>query len=144
MGKKVAGVDVLLKVADADGTVKVLGGQTGATLNREAATIDVTDKTSEGWASSIAGTLSWSIDADGFVVLGDEALEQLEESFMSRKEITVEIRIGGDEEATGITYSGKGYLVDFPLEMAQDDAVTYSISVDGSSKLERTKGAKLA
>lgn len=139
-GKKIAGVDVLLKVGDADGTVKVLGGQTGATLNREAETIDTTDKTSGGWKSAIAGMLGWSIDADGFVVLGDEALELIEDAFMKRKEVSAEIRIGGDEDASGITYSGKGFIVDLPLDFAQDDAVTYSLSFEGSTPLERKKG----
>lgn len=140
MGKKVAGVDVLLKLKKEDGDLIVLGGQTGATLNREAETLDVTDKTSGGWASSLPGTLSWSIDADGFVVLGDEAFKLLEDAFLGRKEIEAEIRLGADEEKDGITYKGKGYIVDLPLEFAQDDAVTYSLSLEGSTPLESTSG----
>lgn len=140
-GKKVAGVDVLLKFEDDLGKLVVLGGQTGATLNREAETIDTTDKTSGGWKSSLAGILSWSIDADGFVVLGDKAFGLIEDAFLGRKEVSAEIRMGGDSDAEGITYTGKGYLVDLPLEFAQDDAVTYSLSLEGSTPLERTKGA---
>lgn len=140
-GKKVAGVDVLLKFKDESGQTVILGGQTGATLNREAATLDVTDKTSGGWTSSLAGTLSWSIDADGFVVLGDKAFGLIEDAFLGRKEVEAEIRMGADSDVEGITYSGKGYLVDLPLEFAQDDAVTYSLSLEGSSPLEREKGA---
>lgn len=140
-GKKIAGVDVLLKFVDDDGQLVVLGGQTGATLNRGAETLDVTDKTSGGWTSSLAGTLSWSIDADGFVVLGDVAFTLIEDAFLGRKEVEAEIRMGGDTDLEGITYTGKGYLVDLPLEFAQDDAVTYSISLEGSSPLTRVKGA---
>lgn len=144
MSKKVAGVDVLLKVANEAGEMVVVGGQTGATLNREAETIDTTDKTSGGFASSIAGTISWSIDADGFIVLGDEAFDLIEETFLGRKTVSCEIRVGADEDANGVTYRGDGYIVDLPLDFAQDDAVTYSISVQGASALEREKGVKSA
>lgn len=139
-GKKIAGVDVLLKVQDESGVTQILGGQTGATLNREAETIDTTDKTSGGFTSSIAGLLSWSIDAEGFVVIGDSALSFVEEAFMGREEIDVEIRVGATDNTEGVTYSGKGYIVDMPLDFAQDDAVTYSLSVQGSSPLLRKKG----
>lgn len=140
-GKKIAGVDVLLKIVDESGKLIVVGGQTGATLNRSAETIDTTDKTSGGWTSSMAGNLSWSLDSDGFVVLGDEAFELIEEAFVNRNPINAEVRIGADEEADGITYSGEGYLVDLPLEFAQDDAVTYSLSLEGATPLLRVKGA---
>ena len=45
---KVAGCDVLVKVSKTDGTYTTIGGQTSATLNRSADTIDVTDKTNNG------------------------------------------------------------------------------------------------
>ena len=137
---KVAGVDVLLKVADADGVMQVLGGQSGATLNREAETIDTTDKTSGGFASAMAGTLSWSIDADGFVVLGDEAFDLIEDTFLARKRFQAEIRVGADDNADGRTYKGWVYITDLPLEFAQDSAVTYSLALQGDGVLERIKG----
>lgn len=137
---KVAGADVLLKVSDESGTLQVVGGQTNATLNREANTIDTSDKTTGGFATSIAGLISWSVDAEGFVVLGGEALTMIEDAFTSRSEISLEIRVGADDNADGRTYTGKGYIVDFPLEMAMDDAVTFSISVTGSTALEKVVG----
>lgn len=139
---KIAGVDVLLKVADEDGTMIVLGGQTGATLNREAETIDTTDKTSKGFSSSMAGVIGWSIDADGFVVLGDEGFDLIEETFLARKPFTAETRVGADDNADGRTYSGEVYITELPLEFAQDDAVTYSLSLQGNGELVRTIGVK--
>lgn len=143
MGSKVAGVDVLLKFNTPTGKV-VLGGQTGATLNRSADTIDVTDKTSNGYKTSLAGLISWSIDADGFVVLGDEALELVESAFLGRKVVEAEIRVGASDNVSGITYTGSGYIVDLPLEFKQDDAVTYSLSIEGASALQRVKGAEIS
>lgn len=142
--KKVAGVDVLLKLKDESGEYVVLGGQTGATLNREAETIDTTDKTSKGFSSSMVGIISWSIDADGFVVLGDEGFELIEDTFLARKPFIAEIRVGDDDNEHGRTYSGEVYITELPLEFAQDDAVTYSLSLQGNGELTRTKGTVVA
>lgn len=136
---KVAGVDVLLKV-DVSGTATALGGQTGATLNRSANTIDVTDKNSDGWAESMAGVKSWSIDCDMFVSLGDTALEALFTAFDARTPVDVEIRVGVDTEANGYTYTGSAVITDFPEDYPQDDAVSISMSLQGASPLVRTKG----
>jgi TP901-1 family phage major tail protein len=137
---KVAGVDVLLKIVSG-GTSTALGGQTGATLNRSANTIDTTDKNSNGWAESMAGVKSWSIDCDMFVSLGDTALEALFTAFDARTPVEVEIRVGGDSEATGYTYTGSAVITDFPEDYPQDDAVSISMSLQGASPLVRTVGA---
>lgn len=141
VAKKIAGVDVLLKLKKEGGSTVILGGQTGSTLNREADTIDTTDKTSGAYKTSMAGLISWSVDCDGFVILADEGFDLLEEAFSTRKPVEVEIRLGADADADGITYTGSGYVVDLPLEMGQEDAVTYSFTVEGASALNRVKGA---
>lgn len=134
-GKKIAGVDVLLKVKGANATYLAVGGQKGASLKRQAETIDVSDKTSGGWSESIMGLKSWSLDCDGFVTLGDEGFKLIHESFDNRTPLEVEINIGGEG---GYTYTGKVVITDFPEEYAQDDAVTYSLSLQGASPLVRT------
>lgn len=139
MAKKVAGVDVLLKVKKNSGFIAV-GGQKGASLSRSAETIDVTDKTSEGWSESIVGLKSWGLECDGFVTLGDEGFEALHEAFDNRLPLEVEMKIGGEE---GYTYTGSVVITDFPEEYPQDDAVSYSLSLSGASKLVRTSNASL-
>lgn len=142
---KVAGVDVLLKVkSKTDNTLIVVGGQTGASLKRQASTIDVSDKTNAGWSSSLVGLKSWSLDADGFVMLGDEGQELLEEAFDNRETVYVEIRIGADTDANGYTLTGEAVITELDNEFAQDDAVTYSLSLEGSTPLARTVGAVTA
>lgn len=134
MARKVAGVDVLLKVKK-DSDLITVGGQKGASLSRSAETIDVSDKTSGGWAESIMGLKSWSIDCEGFVVLGDEGYSLLEDAFDNREAIDVEVKIGGAE---GYTRTGKAVITDFPEEYAQDSAVTFSVSLQGASPLLKT------
>lgn len=139
---KIAGVDVLLKVKKENGFV-ALGGQKGCSLSRSATTIDVSDKNSNGWAESIVGLKSWSLECDGFVDLGDEALTELHKAFEERTAIDVEIRVGATEEANGYTYTGKCVIVDFPEKFANDDAVTYTLTLQGASPLKRTVGTSI-
>lgn len=143
---KIAGVSVLLKVDTSvlqDGSqMTAIGGQKGASLSRSAETIDVSDKTTGGWATSMMGLKSWSLDCDGFVTLGDEALTQLHKAFDERKPLQVEIEIGNYNGGVGGTtgaykYSGKAVIVDFPEDFAMDNAVSYSLSLQGASPLQR-------
>ena len=135
MSKKVAGVDVLLKVKNGSELMVVVGGQTGASLSRSAETIDVSDKTSSGWSESIMGLKSWSVECDGFVTLGDEGLKLIHQAFDERKALEIEIKVG---EETGYTYKGSVVITDFPEEFAQDSAVPYSLSLQGASPLVRS------
>ena len=95
MSTKVAGVDVLLKVKSGTGTLTAIGGQKGCSLSRSAETIDVSDRTSGGWAQSIMGLKSWSIDCDGFVCIGDSGFDLLYTAFENREAIDIEIKVGG-------------------------------------------------
>jgi TP901-1 family phage major tail protein len=138
---KVAGVDVLLKVKDSDtGTLTVVGGQTGASMSRSASTISTTDKTSGGWSSSLVGIKSFSISAEGFVSLGNAGQELLETAFDNRENVFVEIRLGADSDAEGVTYTGECVITSLENEFSQDDAVTFSVELEGASPLVRTVG----
>lgn len=132
---KIAGCNVLVKVAkeETDGVAPnsftTVGGQTGATLNRSAETIDVTDKTNDGYKEYMAGLKEWSVDFDGFIVTDDSGIDILDEVFEARKKVYLEIEMGGKK------YTGSGYIVDYPIEMPLDSAVSYSLSISGASPL---------
>lgn len=140
---KIAGVDVLLKVetSSGSGSFITIGGQKGASLKRSAGTIDTTDKNSAGWAESMAGVKSWSMDCDAFVVLGDTALTSLTTAFEARTPINITMRIGADTDVNGYTYTGSAVITDFPEDYPQDDAVSISLSLQGASPLIRTVGS---
>lgn len=125
---KLAGVDVLVYIG-----TDVVGGQSGATLNRSAETIDTTSKDAGGWAESIVGIKNWSIECEGFIVESDIALEALETAWNNRTTVSVEIRFPG---GTGKKkYTGTAYVTEFPVEFPQDDAVTYKITLQGTGAL---------
>lgn len=137
--RKIAGADVLLKVKKGEELITV-AGQQGTTLNLSADTIDVTDKTSGGWRTSLPGLKEWSIDQDVFYTLGDESNKLLLDAFEAREPITVEIRVGEAADADGTTFTGAAYITDFPFDFALDNAASVSMSLAGASKLTITHG----
>lgn len=141
MAGKIAGADVLLKVAGTDGNMIVIAGQTGTTLNMSADTIDVTDKTSGGWKTSLPGLREWSIDQDVFYTVGDESNKLLLNAFLERTKIKAAIRVGADEDEDGVSFEGDVYITDFPLDFSVDDAASVSMSLAGASALKVTQGA---
>lgn len=143
LGNKVAGASVILKVKK-DNSFVAIGGQTGASINRNAETIEVTNKVSEGYREYVAGWKDWSIDCDAFVTLGDEGQTALEEKFANGEAIDVSVRIGDTSNANGITYAGKAIITSLSTDLSQDDAVTYALSLQGTGALTRTVGTSTA
>jgi TP901-1 family phage major tail protein len=138
---KIAGVDVLvyaMVTPEGGGSpvATILGGQTEATLNREAEEMDVSSKDGNGWTEILPGLKTWSIECEGFIVESDAALAALEDHFEQRTAVDLEVRF-----PDGTTYTGKAYITDFPLEFAQDDGATYSLTFSGTGALTRTAGA---
>jgi TP901-1 family phage major tail protein len=129
---KIAGVTVLLSVKQGENYVTV-GGQSGATLNRTSNIIEVTSKDANGWQESIAGVKGWGIDCDGFLVEGDTAYEALETAWINGDKVECKIAL-----PSGKTYTGLGFISEFPNEYPSDDAVTFSLSITGTGALTIT------
>lgn len=140
LGNKVSGASVILKIKKDTGYIPV-GGQTGATINRSSDTIDVTNKVSDGYKEYVAGWKDWSVDCDAFVTLGDEGQELLEAAYEAGTAVEVDIRIGADANAKGVTYTGVALVTSLSTDLSQDDAVTYSLSLQGTGALGRVVGA---
>lgn len=138
--RKVAGADVLLQIMDGDKKVTV-AGQQGTTLNMNADTIDVTDKTSGGWKTYMPGLKEWSIDQDVFYTIGDESNKLLLNAYLNREPITVFLQVGKDDEAGRISFEGEAYITEFPMDFALDNAASISMSLSGASALEVVQGA---
>ena len=142
LGNKVSGASVILNLAGDSGSLTPIGGQTGATINRSAETVDVTNKVSEGYKEYVATWKDWSIDCDAFVTLGDDGQTQLETAFADGSAVNVSIRIGDDTNANGITYTGSALITSLSTSLGMDDAVSYSLSLQGTGALTRTIGVK--
>lgn len=125
------GLNILVSVKSG-GEFKAVGGQRGATLNRGSETLDVSNKATGGaWKEFIAGAKEWSIDADGILIEDDTAFQLLETAYLSGD--LVEVKIGED---SGWGYTGMAIITDFPVEAPYDDALSYSMTLQGTGELK--------
>lgn len=114
-----------------------LAGQRGATLNRSGDTIDVSNKVTGDWKEFIAGAKEWSVDCDGIVMKDDTSFTDLEAKFNAGD--VIDVQFSNDGKDWG--YEGKAIIVDFPIDTPYDDAVTYTVSLQGTGALTPVKAA---
>lgn len=132
--KALAGKDILLGIFSYDGTrLLAVSGQQGLTINRSSDSVEVTSKdTKGGWKAKIAGMKEWSIDNDGLYVPDDETHEELGRAFENGDPVCV--KIINNKTKKGM-FGGLAVITDYSLEAPHDDAMTYSISLEGNGAL---------
>lgn len=129
---QIKGIDILIMVETGEGTFTKVAGQRGATLNRSADTLETTNKDTEGWKDFETAYKEWSIDADGLYVSDDNAYQVIEQAFMNSERIMVQMATPSGEK-----YQGEAVITDLPIEAPYDDMATYSVTIQGSGKLEK-------
>lgn len=132
--KAVAGKDIVLAIFDATGTnLLAVAGQQGLTINRSKDSIEVTSKDSGGgYKQKIAGMKEWSIDNDGLYVPSHASHKALGAAYEG--DDLVCIKVIDQKNEVGM-FGGLAVLTDYSLEAPYDDAMTYSISLEGSGPL---------
>lgn len=132
--KAVAGKDLLLAIFNSDGTdLLAVAGQQGLTINRTKDSIEVSSKdTVGGWKSFIGGMKEWSIDNDGLWVGSDESHKALSKAFHDDELVC--LKVINQKEETSL-FGGLATITDYPIEAPYDDAVTYSITLQGNGPL---------
>ena len=107
----------------------LIGGQQGCSINRETETSDTTTKDSGVWSEAEAIGLSWSVDCDGLVVVGDEGLEALETAWENLQQ--VDVKYGSAERYK----TGKAIITSLSSNSANKEKTTYSVSFQGVGPL---------
>ena len=107
----------------------LIGGQQNCSINRETETTETTTKDSGVWSESEAIGLSWSVDLDGLVVVGDEGLEALEKAWENLQQ--VDVKYGTSENYK----TGKAIITSLSTNSAAKDKSTYSLSLKGYGPL---------
>lgn len=133
----VAGGNIILQVwsipQKGDPTLLAVAGQQGLTINRSADSIEVTSKdTQGGWKSTIAGMKEWSIDVDGAYVPSDASHKLLGEAYANGDLVCLKVY---DRKNQQDMFGGVAAISDYTLEAPYDDAMTYSLSLDGNGPL---------
>lgn len=130
----VAGKDIILAIFDSTGAdLLAVAGQQGLTINRSADSIEVTSKdTKGGWKAKIAGMKEWSIDNDGLYVANHASHKSLNKAFNAGELVCLKVI---NQKANEGMFGGLAILTDYSLEAPYDDAMTYSISLEGNGEL---------
>ena len=110
----------------------LIGGQQNCSINRETETSDTTTKDSGVWSEAEAIGLSWSVDLDGLVVVGDEGLKALETAWESLQQVDVKYGTSSNYK------SGKAIITSLSSNSANKEKTTYSVSLQGVGALEKT------
>ena len=110
----------------------LIGGQQNCSINRETETSDTTTKDSGVWSEADAIGLSWSVDLDGLVVVGDEGLKALETAWESLQQVDVKYGTSSNYK------SGKAIITSLSSNSANKEKTTYSVSLQGVGALEKT------
>lgn len=132
--KAIAGKDIILAVFDETGAdLLAVSGQQGLTINRSAESIEIGSKDgSSGWRGKIAGMKEWSIDNDGLYVPSDETHRILGKAFEDSDPVCLKVVNGKTQKAM---FGGLAYISDYSLDAPYNDAMTYSISLEGNGAL---------
>lgn len=124
----VKSIDVVLKIND-----EIVGGQQSASLIRQSAIVDITNKINGEWSESLAGIKSWSIDCSGLYLVNSTSLERIEDAFLNNYPVEVSFTIGDRK------YKGVCLIVDFPLSTIFNTQFKYNMKLLGTGALNVLK-----
>ena len=110
----------------------LIGGQQNCSINRETETSDTTTKDSGVWSEAEAIGLSWSVDLDGLVNVGEEGLKALETAWENLQQVDVKYGTSSNYK------SGKAIITSLSSNSANKEKTTYSVSLQGVGALEKT------
>ena len=111
----------------------LIGGQQNCSINRETETSDVTTKDSGVWSEAEAIGLSWSVDLDGLVVVGDAGLKALETAWENLQQVDVKYGTASNYK------SGRAIITSLSSNSASKEKTTYSVSLQGVGALSKTE-----
>ena len=110
----------------------LIGGQQNCSINRETETSDTTTKDSGVWSEAEAIGLSWSVDLDGLVVVGDAGLKALETAWENLQQVDVKYGTASNYK------SGRAIITSLSSNSASKEKTTYSVSLQGVGALSKT------
>jgi|TARA_R100000149_G_scaffold66466_2_gene45836 TP901-1 family phage major tail protein len=130
------GTSLVLKVdTSGGGSPVLLGASTSCTVNFTLDTFETTNKDSAHRKSFLPAATGFTMDCEAFYTTDETvAPDNLMSALNSRTEVDVEFN-----EASATTgdykYTGKAYITSCSLNAPNEDAATYSISLQGTGAL---------
>lgn len=134
---KVKGLDIYLKVNTGTEVSPVwtkVGGQTGASFDRGAGTIDTTDKDSGGHEEHLPGIRNWSVSFDAFLIEDDAGWLEIENAYNADPQTQLQYQI----ITPGFAYMGKATVEGLPISADQAAAGVVAFSLKGTAGLSKS------
>lgn len=132
--RKMAGLDVAVVINGL-----LIGGQIDAELFRESLVIDTTSKDTGDYSTAMTRTKKWSVECSGFTPVDDESYSLLLDAYEDGDILDLEIN---HKTYKDFYYKGQAIITEFPESYQVNDAVRYTLSFLGVSKLMRHRKTK--
>lgn len=133
VAKATAGKNIIISIWNSDDSkLLAIKGQKGLKINRKADSIDITTKDTDDWKAKMAGMKEWGLDTDGIYVLDDESHRELSAAFENSSPVLVKIT---NKKTQSDMFGGLASITDYSFEAPYDDAMTYSLSLEGMGAL---------
>ncbi len=134
MGKEV-GKNVILKVGNGATPTEVftaLAGQRDAKLTINGQSIDVSDKTTNNWGATLAGTLNATVTVSGFVSWPDTTgWDALRLKALAGSTVNFELVVN----AAGDKFKGPFSITSFNIGGEQNSGTSYDITLESAGAL---------
>ncbi|KKJ75446.1 hypothetical protein WH95_18570 [Kiloniella litopenaei] len=130
---KESGVKVILKVGDgADPEAfNDLSGQKDTRMSGAANAVDVSDKTTGGWGSTLPGTRNMTVTSSGFAVWPDtNGLQILRAHWEAGTNVNCELILND----SGNKYAGAFSITQLDIGGANDGATEYSVTLQNAGQ----------
>lgn len=128
------GVNLLLSI---DGTP--IGASSSCSVELTRATRNTSNKDTGIWDSFAAGTITWSMSSENFVNFGGaNGYDELYDALVAGTPVTVSVDYQQDASNTW-QLSGEAIITGLPLSAPKGENVSFSVSLQGTGELTRTK-----
>jgi len=127
------GQKVLLQIEDpgTPGTYNTLSGQKDTRMQGAGNPIDASDKTDNGWGSTLTGTRNMTITATGNVNWPDtNGIDQLRQAWEAGTPLNCKIILNN----AGNSYTGSFYVTAFDIGGSEQSPTEYSITLQNDGQ----------
>ena len=130
------GTSLVLSIdTDGNGAPTLLGASTSTTVSFSLDTFETTNKDSAHKKSYLPAATGWTMECEAFYTTDEaNAPDDIMTALNSRTEVDVEFNQASDETGD-FKYTGKAYITSCSLNAPNEDAATYSISLQGTGAL---------
>jgi TP901-1 family phage major tail protein len=133
------GQDLILSITPTGGGSKTpVGYMQSKELSRSADTVDTSNDDEPDWATSLLTQRSWGINGSALYVYDDPGQEAVEEAYENDDPATFHLE-PRNPDGSDYKFEGQGHLTDASISAETNEAIEYSLEVEGTGPVTRTQ-----